>query len=89
MTNIPKLIFRAVVVVAFLHFKSMSVFAQPMMNMDELESEVSAIFQRSCTAAGCHSGPVPQMNMDLTLEKFYASLVDEASAEAPVNTLCI
>lgn len=61
---------------------SLPAFAQPA-DMQQLESEVEAIFQRSCTAVGCHAGPVPQMNMDLTSEKFYASIVDEASTEVP------
>lgn len=57
-------------------------FAQSV-DMQQLEAEVEAIFQRSCTAVGCHAGPVPQMNMDLTSDKFYASIVDEASMEMP------
>lgn len=48
-----------------------------------LEEHVAEIFQRSCTKSGCHSGPNPQMGMDLTRELFYAAIVDEASTENP------
>ncbi len=54
-------------------------FAQPA----DLEARISEIFSRSCTAVGCHSAPIPQMNLNLEPAQFYASIVDEASMERP------
>lgn len=48
-----------------------------------LEQQVAEIFQQNCTKSGCHSGPNPQMGMDLTRELFYSSVVDEPSTENP------
>jgi hypothetical protein len=49
----------------------------------ELEARAVALFQRSCTQAGCHTGPIPQQGMDLTADQFYASLVGVPSQERP------
>lgn len=49
----------------------------------DLEARVSEIFGRSCTLVGCHVGPTPQMDMYLTPDRFYASLVDQTSRERP------
>ena len=61
------------------------IFAQDQVEKDAraLEEQVAALFERSCTAAGCHSGPVPQMGMDLTRDQFYNSTVDKQSQETP------
>lgn len=50
---------------------------------EAVEAEVAALFERTCAQAGCHVGPVPQMNLDLSSDQFYASLVGEASMEKP------
>ena len=52
-------------------------------DLGDLEAEVAEIFERSCTQAGCHSAPVPQMNMNLTKDNFYQNLVGQPSLEAP------
>jgi hypothetical protein len=49
----------------------------------DLESRVSEIFARSCTAAGCHSEPIAQMNMNLQPDQFYAATVGTPSMERP------
>ncbi len=54
---------------------------------NDLEEQVIALFERSCTAAGCHSGPVPQMNLDLTRDHFYNALVDKDATTAPDQML--
>jgi len=77
------LILRSGIFAALLLAGSIPSFARQAPNADPLEASVAELFQRSCTAAGCHSGPVPQMNMDLTSDKFYASIGDEASTEVP------
>jgi hypothetical protein len=51
------------------------------LSTDELEARVSALFERSCTTAGCHVGPTPQMGMDLTPERFFESTVGVPSQE--------
>jgi len=48
-----------------------------------LDQRVAELFQRSCTLAGCHVGPNPQMGMTLTKEAFYSSTVGQASVESP------
>lgn len=48
-----------------------------------LEAEVAALFERSCARVGCHAAPIPQMNLDLSREQFYAGLVGEASVGKP------
>lgn len=58
-------------------------FGQDPGSIPDLEAKVSALFARSCTAAGCHSGPVPMMGLNLTSDQFYATAVDEASMERP------
>lgn len=47
------------------------------------EADVAALFARSCAVAGCHSGPTPQMNLDLSPERFYHATVGQASVEKP------
>ena len=54
-----------------------------MSDLGDLEAEVAALFERSCTQAGCHAAPVPQMNMNLTKDNFYQDLVNQASMEVP------
>lgn len=49
----------------------------------ELEARVAELFGRSCVQSGCHAGPVPQMGMDLSPGRFYASTVAQASTERP------
>lgn len=49
----------------------------------ELEMRVADLFERSCTQAGCHAGPIPQQGMDLTRERFFASVVNQPSQEIP------
>lgn len=51
--------------------------------LEGIEAEVAALFERTCARAGCHAAPVPQMNLDLSQPQFYASLVGEASMEKP------
>ena len=53
------------------------------LSVEELESRVADLFERSCARVGCHAGPVPQQGMDLSREKFYALIVDEPSREMP------
>jgi hypothetical protein len=53
------------------------------LSTDELEARVSALFERSCTTAGCHVGPTPQMGMDLTPERFFNATVGQPSQERP------
>ncbi len=52
-----------------------------------LEEQVAALFERSCTAAGCHSGPVPQLGMDLTRDYFYSATVGQQSKSAPEHKI--
>ena len=47
------------------------------------QEKIVALFERSCTAIGCHAGPVPQQNMDLTREHFAASTIGVPSTERP------
>lgn len=49
----------------------------------ELEAQVINIFESTCAKVGCHIGPNSQMGMELTRQNFYASIVDEPSAENP------
>ncbi|HMB93150.1 MAG TPA: DUF5777 family beta-barrel protein [Rhodothermales bacterium] len=58
-------------------------FAQDDRTLEALEAQVVEIFSTTCTQAGCHVGPVPQQEMDLTPEHFYQSIVDEPSKEKP------
>lgn len=53
------------------------------LSTDELEARVSALLERSCTTAGCHVGPTPQMGMDLTPDRFFGSTVGVPSQERP------
>ncbi|MEZ4703413.1 MAG: DUF5777 family beta-barrel protein [Rhodothermales bacterium] len=49
----------------------------------DLDAQVADLFERSCARAGCHAGPVPMMNLDLSRDQHYAALVGEASTENP------
>ncbi|MBT8399375.1 MAG: hypothetical protein KJO98_02765, partial [Rhodothermia bacterium] len=49
----------------------------------DLESRVSELFEQTCARAGCHAGPVAQMDLFLTSSQFYASTVDVPSTERP------
>ncbi len=49
----------------------------------QLEARVADLFARSCAQAGCHAAPIPQQEMDLTRERFYASVVGVPSKEQP------
>ena len=51
--------------------------------ISDLEAEVAALFERSCTQAGCHGAPVAQMNMNLTADQFYSNTVNQPSMEKP------
>lgn len=50
---------------------------------DDLEARVETIFARSCATAGCHSGPTPQMGMDLSPARFFHATVGQPSTEKP------
>ncbi|MFK7845819.1 MAG: DUF5777 family beta-barrel protein [Rhodothermales bacterium] len=52
-------------------------------DLEAIEEQVAALFERSCTTVGCHAGPVPQMGMDLTRDQFYNAVVDKQSATSP------
>ena len=58
-------------------------YAQDNRSLEALETQVVEIFSQTCTQAGCHVGPVPQQEMDLTPEHFYQSIVDEPSKGKP------
>ncbi len=49
----------------------------------DLEARVVNLFEQSCARAGCHAGPVAQMDMFLTSSQYYASTVDVFSTERP------
>ena len=49
----------------------------------DLEIKVANILEATCAKVGCHIGPNSQMGMRLTEDNYYASLVDEPSAEVP------
>lgn len=53
------------------------------LSMEELEGRVADLFARSCSIAGCHAGPTPQMGMDLSRERFFESVVGRPSQERP------
>lgn len=46
-------------------------------------AEVQAIFDRSCTTAGCHGGPSPALGLALTSADSYANLVNVPSSAKP------
>ena len=52
-------------------------------NPQAQEQIVLDIFQRSCSRAGCHAGPIPQMDLNLDESSFYGALVDVPSKEQP------
>lgn len=58
-------------------------FAQDSSEIENLDEKVAALFGRSCTAAGCHSGPVPMLGLDLTGDNVYRTAFDKASTEKP------
>ncbi|MEZ4699595.1 MAG: DUF5777 family beta-barrel protein [Rhodothermales bacterium] len=64
-------------------FLALGITAPAVGQSADLEARVSELFNRSCTAAGCHSAPIAQMNMNLQPDNFYASTVGEASMERP------
>jgi len=49
----------------------------------QLEERVVALFARSCAQVGCHAAPIPQQEMDLSAEQFYASIVGVPSKGRP------
>jgi hypothetical protein len=49
----------------------------------DLEARVADLFERRCATSGCHAGPVPQMEMDLTRDQFFAATVGQPSRERP------
>ncbi len=48
-----------------------------------LEARVVELFERSCAQAGCHAPPVPQQELSLTPERFFATTVGVPSMERP------
>ena len=62
---------------------SFSLLSNAFAQQAQLENHVAALFERSCTAVGCHGGPVPQLNLDLTRDHFYTSTVGVPSTERP------
>jgi hypothetical protein len=46
-------------------------------------STIQPIFNASCALAGCHVGPVPAENLDLTAGTSYKQIVNVASLEVP------
>jgi len=66
-------------------FGSRGAFAQKLNPADPhvLEARVVDIFSRSCARAGCHIGPLPQQEMDLSKDRFYAAVVGTPSRERP------
>ena len=58
-------------------------FAPEVTVAQDLEEQVAALFERSCTTVGCHAGPVPQLGMDLTRDHFYNATVNKQSQSAP------
>jgi hypothetical protein len=49
----------------------------------DLDAKIADLFENRCARAGCHAGPVPQLGMELTRERFYGAIVDEPSVERP------
>ncbi len=70
---------------ALLFWAGTEAFGQDLSQLGEaeLEARVAALFERSCARAGCHAAPIPQQGMDLSRDRFYASIVDEPSMEMP------
>ena len=62
---------------------ALALLLAPAAHGQDLEARVAEIFARSCTQAGCHAGPNPQMGMDLSPGQFFGSTVGVASAERP------
>lgn len=48
-----------------------------------LEARVEQIFSESCAMAGCHSGPVAMLGLDLTAQVYRHSTLGVASTERP------
>ena len=59
-------------------------FAFAQLTGAQREAAVLEIFESSCALAGCHAAPVPQLNLDLTREQFYAGLVDVPAVSQPI-----
>lgn len=51
--------------------------------IEQLEKRVQSIFAESCARAGCHAGPAPQRDMNLSPAQFRESIVGEPSTERP------
>ena len=52
-----------------------------------LEKEVVAIFENSCSTAGCHRGKYPKKNLNLEKDQFKAALIDVPSKGIPTYKL--
>ena len=50
-----------------------------------LSTTVQPILDRSCPVAGCHSGPMPAQQMDLSAGKTFSSTVEVPSTEKPTQ----
>ena len=74
---------RTLVTLPLLFFFFQSTVQAQQTEPSELEAQVAALFERSCTAIGCHTGPVPQQNLNLTPDNFYAQTVGVQSTEHP------
>ncbi|MFK7843776.1 MAG: DUF5777 family beta-barrel protein [Rhodothermales bacterium] len=53
------------------------------LDTEELQAKAAALFQRSCSQAGCHVGPLPQMGLNLDEDNYFATLVGQPSMEQP------
>lgn len=75
----------ACLLMLFLSLSSQTAISQTnaQIEINDLEAEVAALFERSCTQAGCHAAPVAQMSMNLTADQFYANTVGQPSLEKP------
>lgn len=52
-------------------------------DVEELQSRVADLFNRSCARVGCHAGSDPQMGMSLEEDLFFPHTVDQPSRERP------
>ena len=48
-----------------------------------VQDQVSELFAQTCAIPGCHAGPIPQQDMELTPERYLASTVGVPSKGAP------
>ncbi len=53
------------------------------LSQPEREARVVALFSRSCAQPGCHAAPIPQQDMNLDADHFYAATVGVPSKERP------